>query len=353
MKKVLLLILIFAFILCFPGCEDPIVKDPPRKPRPASIQLRVSHSQITGFTGETRTEQITAIARDERGVSLPDIRIEFSIIDPEEWKGTLDPERVEGFTDSTGKCTVDYEVVLVRDGTVVIEARSGNIFNTSTLNLNIIYDFPWRITVEAPNILRVYPGRSSQATVTASLVDPEGIAVPGVVIHFRTSPSNLGYVSPDSGITDINGRVTTIFRAIFNASGICTTFARTFAHEAWTVIRITSVSGPWFLRIFTDTESHQPVLVEEGENKAVEFLVVVTDRDGNGVTGFELEFELCPYDSTSLVFGYLDPTNPQPNEAGETDVTFYTDGGIGKVIVKVSVVDYPEIEGEIVIDVWW
>ena len=346
MKKVLLLILLVTLTLSLPGCEEDNPPYRPPTPRLGSIELRITHSQITGFTGETRTEQITAIARNEQGVSLSDIRIEFSIIDPEEWKGILDPEGCVGYTDSTGKCTVDYEVVLVDSGTVVIEARSGHVTETMSIRLYLVYDFPGGITIEAPNVITVHPDRSSQASVTVSLVDREGLAVPGVVIYFRTSPSNLGYVSPDSDITDMNGRATTIFRTTFNASGICTTFARTFAHEAWTVIRITPVSRPRFLRIFTEVPF---VRIEAGENRAVEFFVEVIGADGLGIPDIELEFELCPYDSASPVFGYLESINAQTNRSGKAMVTFYTDGGTGKVILRATAVDYPEITGEIVI----
>ncbi len=106
----------------------------------ASIELRVTHSKITGFRGEQRSETITAIARNFYGVAFPGAIIQFSIRDPEAWKGTIALAEGDSVTNFNGEISAIYSVILEQSGDVEIEARSGSVSSTLTIHLEVIYD---------------------------------------------------------------------------------------------------------------------------------------------------------------------------------------------------------------------
>ena len=189
-----------------------------------SIELRLSHTLISGFRGEERSEQITAIARNAAGIGVQGIRIMFAIQYPASFKVTITPNG-SGLTDIDGRAEATYNVVLDRDVDVVLFGRNGRIEGQNTIQIRL-RDISGYITIEPGRSILVVPrGQTSQTTLTATLVDSIGLAIPGMIINFSAFPLNLGCLDIETGVTDNNGRVIRSFYTIVNQYGFCTVFA--------------------------------------------------------------------------------------------------------------------------------
>ncbi|HHE46263.1 MAG TPA: hypothetical protein ENL08_00995, partial [Bacteroidetes bacterium] len=300
----------------------------------ASIELRITHNLIRGFVGEERQETITAIARNANGVGMPNVMIDFGIQNPESYKGTLAMAGGDSaMTNSNGEITASYSVVLQRSATVVITATAGNVTQTTIINLEIVDDIVGAIHIEGPNVLKVPPNQTASATVTASLSDTDGKAISGIQVHFRTSPSSLGYVDSETGVTDINGRVSKTFRTIVNETGTCKVFASVGQHEDSTAIEITPRAEPFAIAILTDTPL---IKVVPDQNAQIEILAVVTDEDGVGVPRATVSFTIEPVVAGGRIFGSLTPIDTT-DANGEVRTTFSTLGEDGRLLLRATV----------------
>lgn len=301
------------------------------------IELRLTHPN--GYNARYRGEQyilhLTAIVRNADGVADPGAKIQFSILDPEEWKGTITPLEDDSATNHDGEITAIYTVVLERSGGVEIEARCGNVTTTFTIYLEVYNDIG-QFTLDAASVLTVRPNQTSQTPVTATLVDTSGNAVPGVLIHFRVGTSALGYFDSDTGMTDANGMVERTFNTIAGNFGPCTLYARFGSTEDSTLIEIIPIANPRNIWIYTPTPG--PFRGYPGQNVQIEIWVVLTDEHGVGVpVNFDITFEIIPYLPGGEIFGSLDPI---VSNNGRT--TFSSQGGLGKVWIRAWFLDYDE-----------
>jgi len=203
MHKSLLIIVALLVVMSgslFIGCDNnnnqPII--PETGNQVTSIEIRAQHTLISGLRGEERTEQITAIARNASGVGVSGVSLRFGIRDPQNYKGTITVAASDSVTDQNGQIIANYSVVLEQDVDVVITTKVGQISAEKTMQLRVREE-SGNLSVEVTKgVLTVPPGQTRNTQVTATLVDSEGLALPGVQVRFSTNPATMGFVDSDT-----------------------------------------------------------------------------------------------------------------------------------------------------------
>lgn len=310
------------------GCsEEPNTIVNPQPTDVATIELRLTHNKITGFIGDLRTETVTAIARNANGVAVPNQKMEFAILDQAIWKGTVILE--DSVTNYDGESKATYRVELQRSATIKIKATSGSVTAEILLAIEIVEDVIDTLKITAPSVLTVRPNQVQTASVSASLVDTIGRAIPGILVHFRTSPPENGYVYPDTGTTDYNGRVVKTFSTVPGNYGPCSVFAEVGSHMDSTTIEIIPIANPRKIQVWTLTPD---ISVVQDQNAAVDITAVVTDDHGVGVPNASIRYRVSGVET----FGSLSPTDTT-DENGIAITTFHTLGGSGRLWIKAEV----------------
>lgn len=323
-------------VILFVGCDQdgvngPIITNPSGV---ASIELRLTHNQIRGFSGDIRSEQVTAIALDPQGVAVPGVEITFAIQSPEPWKGTLSPVNDDGVTDENGQIHATYSIVIDRTTDVTIEAYSGQVSNHTTISIVVVDDVIGSLSLEASRrVLMVPPNQTRQTMVTASLVDTDGNALPGMQVRFRTNPAAMGFVDSDTGTTDYNGRATRNFTSIVNKYGACEITAQVGEYIGRTTIDIRSIEAPAFINLSTTT----PVVkVATGQDAQINLAAVVTDSNRVGIPGANITFEVLPLTQEAPTFGSLSSVDTT-DDNGRVTAVFNSLGSFGKVRIRAAV----------------
>lgn len=342
MKKRLVFATLIVFVLTLGlimGCskDDPVSSGGGGSNSVASIEVRTGvgqQSQLTGLEGDERSIQITAIAMNQEGVGLPGVKITFAIVDPATYKGTISIAQDDTATNADGQMIASYSVVLERSTDVVIEARSGQVTGSKTITLDV-RDTIGNLTIEsARNVLTVPPNETRSTTVTATLQDSDGLAIPGVEIAFSTRPPTIGLVEDAVGNTDSNGRVSRNFNSIVNQYGNCEVIATVNEQQAETTIEIRPVAGPDNIVMYAD----QPdMVVAEGSQATTTITAVVTDEDGVGVPNTYVLFRLEPMIDGGVIFGSLSAVDTTDSQGQITSV-FNSRGLYGQQWVVAEVV---------------
>jgi len=343
MKTLVLLFGVITFLVLSTGCDtsETLPTDVNFDDHP-TIELRVTHDRIIGSQGDLKSVQITAIVRNADGLTVPGTIIQFSIRDPEDWKGTIAVAEGDSVTDQNGEVTAIYSVVLERSGDVVIEARCGSVSSTLIIRLALVIDLIGRFSIDAFAILAVPPDQTIQTPITATLIDTSGNAVSDVLIHFRVGTPALGYFDSDTGMTDVNGEAVRTFNTIANQYGICMIHAQFGSTEVSASIWI---APPGSLRSITLlTEPRDSLLVYPNQNVQVEIMALGKDIN-NRLIPVDVYFEIIPYLPSGDIFGTLYPV------VGER-TTFSSLGGYGKLVIRASCLDHFEnvIEAFILLD---
>jgi len=342
------------------GCDhdNAIAPNPGNNSGVASIELRLSQSELRGFSGEVRTETITAIARDGQGVAVPEAEISFAIRNPQPWKGTISTSQAQPQTDENGQLEASYSVSIDQTADVVIEAYAGQVLGTANLSIIVVNDIIGSISIESSTqVLAVPPNQTRNATVTASLVDVDGNALPGMQVSFRTDSPGLGFVDGEHATTDFNGRASRTFTSIVNKYGLCEISALVGDYSDKTTIEIRPVEAPANVNLTTE---NPVVKVSQGQNATINLDAVVTDAFRVGVPSTKVAFEALPIEEGAETFGslsYPDTTNQE----GRVTAQFSSLGEYGLLKVKVRVLpsemsgsateDEDEITAEIFIEV--
>ncbi|MFH0765668.1 MAG: hypothetical protein V2A61_04530, partial [Calditrichota bacterium] len=204
----------------------------------SSIELRAAYRILRGFGGEPRENHITAIARNTAGISVPGVKINWGIREPAPYKGIISPVPGDSLTNENGQAQVRYNVVLERDADVVIYAGCGGLTAETVIQLRIVEVIGGIELSAERNILVVPPGQTRQTLVTAMVVDTSGLALPGMLVRFRTQPAFYGILDSDAAFTDVQGRAVEEFHSIVNRYGLCTVFAQVGEFADSTVIEI-------------------------------------------------------------------------------------------------------------------
>ena len=348
---VLTLIAVFLTVGLFTGCDESSNPGTSGGQNPggvSEVELRFSQSLLNGVDEEQLSMTITAVARDLYSNGVAGASMQFGIIAPESYKGTIATASGDAVTDQNGQITAEYTVVLQESADVIIFAESGQVRTEKTLQL-LVRNEVGRLTIQLErNILTVAPDASEPTMVTATLSDTSGSAIPGVEVAFSTRPATRGFVDAASATTDNSGRAIVNFRSIANEYGNCEIIASVGETEAIQVIEIRQVSGPTDVSAHADPDLMRPA---EGQNATSIITAVVTDEAGVGVPNTYILFELVGMnDGAGPIFGSLtniDTTRTDLN--GQISTTFNTRGGVGQQFAKVTVLptheDPPPEEG--------
>jgi len=348
MHKSLLIIVALLVVMSgslFIGCDNnnnqPII--PETGNQVTSIEIRAQHTLISGLRGEERTEQITAIARNASGVGVSGVSLRFGIRDPQNYKGTITVAASDSVTDQNGQIIANYSVVLEQDVDVVITTKVGQISAEKTMQLRVREE-SGNLSVEVTKgVLTVPPGQTRNTQVTATLVDSEGLALPGVQVRFSTNPATMGFVDSDTGMTDNSGRAIRTFTSIVNQYGKCDVISKVGeTTEAKSTIEIRNVAGPRFILIDLQPPN---LFVEQGENAQSIVKAVVTDSTGVGVPGTAVLFEIASLGDDPIFGSLTSVGDTTTNMDGEISTTFNSRGGFGQEWIIARVIPSQETEG--------
>ncbi len=301
-----------------------------------NIEIRATHTLISGLEEEQRTEQITAIATNAAGVGVSGVRIQFGIEDPQDYKGNISVAAVDSVTNENGQIVATYSVVLAQDADVKITATTGQVRGEKVVQLRVRTD-PGTPSVEVMSpVLTVPPGQTRNTQVTATLVDDQGLALPGVQLYFRTDPATLGYVDSDTAMTDNSGRAVRNFTSIVNQYGICNVIVSVDNENfASTSVEVRPVAGPSNVTAHADPDR---IKVGNGVNAQSDIMAVVTDSTGVGVPLTTVLFEI-ESDGAAPIFGSLTSLDSSiTNSDGEIHTTFNSRGGYGSQWIVAKVV---------------
>ncbi|MBT7617283.1 MAG: hypothetical protein HN590_08375 [Calditrichaeota bacterium] len=300
------------------------------------VEIRATHILISGLIDEQRTEQITAIAVNAAGVGVPGVQIQFGIENPQSYKGNISVALVDSVTNQNGQLAATYSVVLAQDADVKITATTGQVRGEKTIQLRVRTDVGTPSVEVLKPVLTVPPGQTRNTQITATLVDENGLALPGVQLYFRTDPPTLGYVDSDTAMTDNSGRAVRTFTSIVNQYGQCDVIVSVNNdNSARTKIEVRPVAGPSKITAHAEPER---IKVGNGGNAQSDVWAVVTDSTGVGVPLTTVLFEIQS-DGAAPIFGSLTSSDSSiTNSDGEIHTTFNSRGGYGSQWIVAKVV---------------
>ncbi len=131
--------IVIVLLFSVAGCEkteSPMINMPGFYD-PPSIDLRFEQDTVFGNYNTLHSQEIIAICLNSDGSAVPDLKVEFSIINLEDWKGQVSiPDTC--VTDERGEVRPTYSVNLQRSGRVSIKAQSGLSSGTGRIELVIV-----------------------------------------------------------------------------------------------------------------------------------------------------------------------------------------------------------------------
>lgn len=304
----------------------------------ASIELRSTHYLIRGYQGDIATETITAIGRDVANVALAGQKIDFAIISPVDWKGTIAKLATDSLSDENGQVEATYQVVIQQSGEVVIEAYSSTITSRITITIEVPNEILGPISVEAAEAsLGVPPNVTRSTDVTARILDLDGEALPGMRVKFSVDPAGMGVMSSDTGTTDNNGAVTRKFTSIVNRYGTATIKASVGDSTGTTQIQVRPVSAPAKIVLSTPNPT---VKVAPGQSAIIPLFVHVTDSNHVGVPGIHVDVAITS-EGGATTFGAVTAFDTTDGN-GLDSTTFTSLASFGRVKVTATVVPSSE-----------
>ena len=313
---------LFLFILVIIGCDEDTGTEPSETILVSTIELTPSRDvdPISNFSGEYESVTIEAIACDSEGVCIENPDIEFSIFDPEPWKGTITPIEGDSVANDNFVKLAKYEVILEHSGEVAIEAHAGRAVATLIIILNVL-EGPPQLSIEVENnLIRDHVGESKSIPVTATVCDGDGAPVPGIEVEFsiRDSESWKGTITPleEDSVTNESGEMHAVYEVDLERSGEVIIEASSYEVMATTVITLVALEGPFQLFI-------------EAENSV---LVVFPDQIKNTIitaTLFDSNYNLIPgqlihFYANPSSHGRLDSTSGITNDFGQIQTEFST-----------------------------
>jgi len=321
------------------GCDSKTPSNTtPRTSAVADIEVRSTHALIRGFEGDIMTETITAIARDGQGVALQNVKVDFSIVNPLPWKGTIAKMASDSLSDENGMVQAIYSVVIDQSGPVVIEAYSGSVSRKLTLTIEALNSRLGPISVTPGQAsIGVPPNATRSTPITARISDVEGAALQNMQVRFRVEPNGMGVMNSDTGTTDFGGMVTRTFTSIVNRYGTAKIVATVGDSSGSTEVQVRPVAAPAHVVISSPTPT---LKVAPGQNGIIWLTATVTDSNHVGVPGVKVEVAI---QSTGggATFGAV--TAFDTTDANGQDSTFFTSLGLfGRVNVVATVVPSPE-----------
>jgi len=286
-----------------------------------SIDLSIDQDSITDFRGTSHSLTITAVCRDIDGTLIPEKKIEFVILDHEQWNGSINPISGDWLTNENGEMQVNYNFVLEQLGEVTVEAHADGIVEEITITLEILFR-PFRLNLEVPDsTLFASPDSTKQTKITAILRDDGGASVPDHEIVFSLDPISHGILDSYSGRTDANGLLTTNFSSLANSYGACEVIATLENDPLQENVTIRTFKLNTSLTSLELRVSHSELNGFRGEHRVEQIFVVARNAAGVGIPGVEIMITI------------MDPT---PDKGSILPGNFLTDLD-GQVVASYSV----------------
>ncbi len=298
-RHIVIPMVLFVFITI--SCTENHIQPIEGPPDPAYIEISVDSPIIKGFIGDHRSAEFCVVCLDARGVGMPGVEIELSILDPEEWKGNISPAKGDSMR------TI-YSVLLMRSGIVVIGVGvGGRILKTIGISLDVASSI--ELCVSNSQIVGSF-GEECSAEITATARNEEGEPVSGLEISFSIPDSQtwMGHIEPLPGdsVTDENGELRARYVVTLERSGEVVIEAgggQVTATELINLILNPPVAS-LELRI-----THDIITGFIGEERSE--TVTATARDSNGV----------PVPGAVIVFGIQDPASWKGTISPEGEIT--------------------------------
>jgi Bacterial Ig-like domain (group 1) len=185
-------------------------------------------------------------------------------------------------TDASGNATIS--VTATNAGGAIVAATGGT--SSAQVPLEFIATSPASIDLQ-PSLFTITPGQTS--TITAVVRDATGNLVKNKVVSFSLTDVTGGTLSLAAATTDSQGRAQTVYRAgsVTSANqGVIVTANVTGAPAAQ--VALTVAGRQVFLSIGTGNELSEPNTAQY----KVEYIVQVTDSNGNGVANVPVSLRL-------------------------------------------------------------
>lgn len=200
-------------------------------------------------------------------------------------RGTL--SALTAVTDGAGLATVT--VNSANAGPAVVTATTpAPELTTTTLSLEFVADVADSIEVQA-DPFTISP--NEQSAITAIVRDPNNNLVKNKVVVFVLDDVTGGSLSVASAITDSQGRAQTFYTASNSTSaseGVIITATVQDTPTVFDSAALTVAQREVFISMGTGNEIFEP----DTATYRKEFLVIVTDADGNGVEGVNVQMSI-------------------------------------------------------------
>lgn len=226
-------------------------------------------------------------------------------------RGTL--SAATGVTDGTGSVTVNASST--NAGPAIVTAQGMNAAGTAvaaTTQLTIEFVATTAASIDVqPSQFTVQTGGSS--TITAVVRDAAGNLVKNKTVVFTLNDVSGGSLSIGSGVTDSQGRAQTVYTASNTTSAnngvqITATVSGTAVTKT---VALTVAGRQVFISLGTGNEVAEP----NSAQYRVDYVVQVTDSNGNGVSGVPVSLRIL---SMNYYKGYRSVATPPLTGWGTT-----------------------------------
>jgi hypothetical protein len=196
-------------------------------------------------------------------------------------RGTLVPANGMVMTNASGIASVTLSSTNAGGATIT----ATNQLNTSTqLGVEFVATIPDSLELQADPFTIA---TDDQSTITAIVRDPNGNLVKGAVVSFNLTDITNGTVSPQQAVTNSQGRAQTFYSSSSTTSqvnGVQIDATVVGTPGATDSVNLTVARRELFIALGTGNEIEEPNTAQYRQ----EWIVQVTDADGNGVDLVEL-----------------------------------------------------------------
>jgi Bacterial Ig-like domain (group 1) len=250
----------------------------------AQRTLDVSTDSFSFLTPDAGTEislntnRAITVRWTQAGVPVAGEPVNFSTT-----RGILTPD--SGVTDASGEVVVNIRSANAGGASITAQTDGGP---TTQRSVEFIATVPDSLDVQA-DPFTIAP--NEQATITAILRDPNNNLVKNKQIVFQLTDVTGGNLSVGAADTDSQGRAQTVYTASSTTSASGGVVINAFVQGAATVTDSTALTvarREVFLSFGTGNEMSEPTPAKYD----VPFVLIVTDADGNGVAGAQVQLSL-------------------------------------------------------------
>ncbi|MFC2150378.1 hypothetical protein ACFLQV_02625 [Calditrichota bacterium] len=216
---------------------------PQEEPEPELSYISLSSTDyfIRGNVGDELSAILTAIARDQNHIRMEGVIIDFAILHPKTFKGTLILGD-DSLSNQHGVVEVEYAVTLSElnaspDNFIEIQAKSGDIMTRLTIDVATMYGDS-TFWIECPTRLFAPAGTRRNLPLTICLMDSNFLPMENVRIYLNEDPATIAYLDSHDGLTNADGKLYRTLTNYKDKSGEVTVTARMREREASVTIKV-------------------------------------------------------------------------------------------------------------------